>query len=245
MSKRSSAASAGENGVTSRESPPANQPAIDKQKMLLSADVGHFSLVRAMHLADLITLMNGFCGVMSIFSSLHSCLDAPNRESHIGWALAFLPFGLFFDFLDGKVARWRKKSSLMGQELDSLADLISFGVAPAMVAFSIGLRTTVDTVGLTFFVLCGLTRLARFNVTVAVLPKDASGKSKYFEGTPIPTSLGLDALMGYWLKQGWILDNIPFGTLLEGTPLEFHPAVLLFMIHGCMMTSKTIRIPKP
>ncbi|KAL5084680.1 tyrosine/serine/threonine protein phosphatase pps1 [Trichoderma cf. simile WF8] len=245
MSKRSSAASAGENGVTSRESPPQNLPAIDKQKMLLSADVGHFSLVRAMHLADLITLMNGFCGVMSIFSSLHSCLDAANRESHVGWALAFLPFGLFFDFLDGKVARWRKKSSLMGQELDSLADLISFGVAPAMVAFSIGLRTTLDTVGLTFFVLCGLTRLARFNVTVAVLPKDASGKSQYFEGTPIPTSLGLDAIMGYWLKQGWILDNIPFGTLLEGTPLEFHPVVLLFMIHGCMMTSKTIRIPKP
>ncbi|RFU76488.1 phosphatidylserine synthase [Trichoderma arundinaceum] len=213
--------------------------------MLLSADVGHFSLVRAMHLADLITLMNGFCGVMSIFSSLHSCLDSTKRDDHLRWALAFLPFGLFFDFLDGKVARWRKKSSLMGQELDSLADLISFGVAPAMVAFSIGLRTPADTVGLTFFVLCGLTRLARFNVTVAVLPKDASGKSQYFEGTPIPTSLGLDAVMAYWLQQGWILDNIPFGTLFTGTSLEFHPAVLLFMLHGCMMTSKTIRIPKP
>ncbi|KAL7951200.1 CDP-diacylglycerol--serine O-phosphatidyltransferase [Trichoderma barbatum] len=245
MSKRPSSASAGANGLTSRESPPQNLPAIDKQKMLLSSDVGHFSLVRAMHLADLITLMNGFCGVMSIFSSLKSCLDAPNRDNHLTWALAFLPFGLFFDFLDGKVARWRKKSSLMGQELDSLADLISFGVAPAMVAFSIGLRTTADTVGLTFFVLCGLTRLARFNVTVAVLPKDASGKSKYFEGTPIPTSLGLDAIMAYWLQQGWILDNVPFGTLFEGTSLEFHPVVLLFMIHGCMMTSKTIRIPKP
>ncbi|EHK23264.1 uncharacterized protein TRIVIDRAFT_36484 [Trichoderma virens Gv29-8] len=245
MSKRPSAASADANGLTSRETPPQNLPAIDKQKMLLSADVGHFSLVRAMHLADLITLMNGFCGVMSIFSSLHSCLDDANRDTHLRWALAFLPFGLFFDFLDGKVARWRKKSSLMGQELDSLADLISFGVAPAMVAFSIGLRTTADTVALTFFVLCGLTRLARFNVTVAVLPKDASGKSKYFEGTPIPTSLGLDAIMAYWLQQGWILDNIPFGTVFEGTSLEFHPVVLLFMIHGCMMTSKTIRIPKP
>lgn len=122
---------------------------------------------------------------------------------------------------------------------------ISFGVAPAMVAFSIGLRTTADTVGLTFFVLCGLTRLARFNVTVAVLPKDASGKSKYFEGTPIPTSLGLDALMAYWLQQSWILDNLPLGTVLEGTALEFHPVVLLFVVHGCMMTSKTIRIPKP
>jgi CDP-diacylglycerol--serine O-phosphatidyltransferase len=114
-----------------------------------------------------------------------------------------------------------------------------------MVAFSIGLRSAVDTVSLTFFVLCGLTRLARFNVTVAVLPKDASGKSQFFEGTPIPTSLGLDALMAYWLQQGWILDNIPFGVLFEGTSLEFHPVVLLFLIHGCMMTSKTIRIPKP
>ncbi|EGR49079.1 hypothetical protein MKX07_006896 [Trichoderma sp. CBMAI-0711] len=245
MSQRLSAASAGTNGQASKDAPSQNQPAIDKQKMLLSADVGHFSLVRAMHLADLITLMNGFCGVMSIFSSLQSCLDAANRDSHLWWALAFLPFGLFFDFFDGKVARWRKKSSLMGQELDSLADLISFGVAPAMVAFSLGLRTRADTVGLTFFVLCGLTRLARFNVTVAVLPKDATGKSKYFEGTPIPTSLGLDAIMAYWLQQGWILNNIPFGTVFEGTALEFHPAVLLFMIHGCMMTSKTIRIPKP
>ncbi|KAL7790351.1 hypothetical protein V8C37DRAFT_384837 [Trichoderma ceciliae] len=244
MSRRPSAASAGTNGLT-REMPPQNQPAIDKQKMLLSADVGHFSLVRAMHLADLITLMNGFCGVMSIFSSLHSCLDDSKRDDHLWWALVFLPFGLFFDFFDGKVARWRKKSSLMGQELDSLADLISFGVAPAMVAFSIGLRTPADTLGLTFFVLCGLTRLARFNVTVAVLPKDASGKSKYFEGTPIPTSLGLDAIMAYWLQQGWILDNVPFGSLFTGTALEFHPAVLLFVLHGCMMTSKTIRIPKP
>ena len=114
-----------------------------------------------------------------------------------------------------------------------------------MVAFTIGLRSALDTVGLTFFVLCGLTRLARFNVTVAVLPKDGTGKSKYFEGTPIPTSLVLDGIMAYWLHQGWILDNVPFGTVLDGTPFEFHPAVAMFMIHGCLMTSKTIRIPKP
>ncbi|PTB44727.1 tyrosine/serine/threonine protein phosphatase pps1 [Trichoderma asperellum] len=245
MSRRTSAASAATNGPTSRELSPQNQPAIDKQKTLLSADVGHFSLVRAMHLADLITLMNGACGVMSIFSSLQSCLEPANRDHHLWWALTFLPFGLFFDFLDGRVARWRKKSSLMGQELDSLADLISFGVAPAMVAFSIGLRTAADKLGLAFFVLCGLTRLARFNVTVAVLPKDATGKSTFFEGTPIPTSLGLDALMAYWLQHGWILDSIPFGTIFTGTSLEFHPVVLLFVIHGCTMTSKTIRIPKP
>ncbi|KAJ3495067.1 hypothetical protein NLG97_g3656 [Lecanicillium saksenae] len=241
MSKRTSAGAS--NGGLDKDT---NQPAVDKQKTLLSADVGHFSLVRAMHLADLITLMNGFCGVMSIFSSLRYCLEPDaTAHGHIWLALYFLPFGFFFDAFDGKVARWRKKSSLMGQELDSLADLISFGVAPAMVAFTIGLRSFADTVGLTFFVLCGLTRLARFNVTVAVLPKDETGKSKYFEGTPIPTSLALDGVMAYWLHNGWILDQVPFGVSLQGTPFEFHPAVLFFVVHGCLMTSKTIRIPKP
>lgn len=62
---------------------------------------------------------------MSIFSSLRYCLGAPDDLSHLYTAMAFMPFGLFFDFMDGKVARWRKKSSLMGQELDSLADLVS------------------------------------------------------------------------------------------------------------------------
>lgn len=114
-----------------------------------------------------------------------------------------------------------------------------------MVAFSLGCRSLLDTLGLSFFVLCGLTRLARFNVTAAVLPKDASGKSKYFEGTPIPTSLGVDTIMAYWLYQDWILEDLPFGTWLAGSAIEFHPAVLLFIIHGCLMTSKTIRIPKP
>jgi CDP-diacylglycerol--serine O-phosphatidyltransferase len=218
---------------------------MDKQKMLLSADVGHFSLVRAMHLADLITLMNGFCGVMSIFNSLRYALGEPDNHENLWLALFYLPFGFFFDAFDGKVARWRKKSSLMGQELDSLADLISFGVAPAMVAFTLGMRTHLDTLGLTFFVLCGLTRLARFNVTVSTLPKDATGKSKYFEGTPIPTSLGVDAVMAYWLHNGWLLEDLPFGVVAQGSPFEFHPALLIFVAHGCLMVSRTIRIPKP
>lgn len=62
---------------------------------------------------------------MSIFTSLRYCLGDPADLDVMYVALAFLPFGLFFDFLDGKVARWRNKSSLMGQELDSLADLVS------------------------------------------------------------------------------------------------------------------------
>jgi len=202
-------------------------------------------MIRALHLADLITEMNGFCGFMSILSSMRYCLGESNSYTNLWAALGFMPFGLFFDFMDGKVARWRKKSSLMGQELDSLADLISFGVAPAACAFAIGMRSTLDHLCLTFFVLCGLTRLARFNVTVAALPKDKSGKSQYFEGTPIPTSLAIDSVMAYWLSQGWILDSLPLGVIAEGTPFEIHPIVGIFVLHGCLMVSKTIHIPKP
>lgn len=169
----------------------------------------------------------------------------PTSVGNLYSALAFLPLGLFFDFMDGKVARWRKKSSMMGQELDSLADLISFGVSPAVVAFAIGVRTPLDHVCLAFFVLCGLTRLARFNVTATAIPKDATGKAAYFEGTPIPTTLGIDAVMAYWVSQGWIHDSLPGGVWLAGSALEFHPLVLIFLIHGCLMTSKSIHIPKP
>lgn len=122
---------------------------------------------------------------------------------------------------------------------------ISFGLAPAVVAFAIGLRTPADHVLLAFFVLCGLTRLARFNVTAAVIPKDASGKAQYFEGTPIPTSLGLDAAMAYWVHSGWIHDNLPGGLWFEGSVLAVHPIVFVFVLHGCFMTSRTIHIPKP
>lgn len=206
----------------------------------------------------------GFCGAMSIFSSLRYCLGSPNDLTQLWLAMTFMPFGLFFDFMDGKVARWRKKSSLMGQELDSLADLvhsppqrfgschmailltcaqISFGMAPASCAFALGFRTFLDTIILTLFVLCGLSRLARFNVTVQSLPKDAAGKSKYFEGTPIPTTLSIVMVMAYWTHNGWFLDNLPLGTAGTGL-LEFHPAVLIFAASGCAMVSKSIHIPK-
>lgn len=61
---------------------------------------------------------------MSIFSSLRYCLGDSTDLNQLYLAMVLVPLGLFFDFMDGKVARWRKKSSLMGQELDSLADLV-------------------------------------------------------------------------------------------------------------------------
>lgn len=123
MSKRNNGNIANE--ISKETQQVISEPPKDKQERLLNdPNPGHFSLVRAYHLADLITLMNGFCGVMSILSSLRYCIGKPEDTGNAWAALALMPLGLFFDFFDGKVARWRKKSSLMGAELDSLADLV-------------------------------------------------------------------------------------------------------------------------
>ncbi|CAE6427421.1 unnamed protein product [Rhizoctonia solani] len=212
---------------------------------------GHFSLVRNFRLADLVTIMNGFCGSFSIFSSARFLIS--HDESELYAALAFPLAGLMFDFFDGKVARWRQSSSLLGQELDSLADLISFGVAPALLAFTIGFRTFLDQVVLTVFICCGLARLARFNATVASVPKDESGKSKYFEGLPIPSSLTLVGLMTYWVRQGWTGlpggQGLPLGVIqLWGKPGgvgEIHTAAVVFGCWAAAMVSKTLHVPKP
>jgi CDP-diacylglycerol--serine O-phosphatidyltransferase len=118
-------------------------------------------------------------------------------------------------------------------------------MAPAASAFAMGIRSPLDTLLLTFFVLSGLTRLARFNVTVSHLPKDATGKSKYFEGTPIPTTLSIVAALAYFVSQGWVLDNLPLGTWGAGEFWEVHPISGVFVLWGCMMVSKTIKLPKP
>lgn len=209
---------------------------------------GHFSLVRNFRLADLVTIMNGVCGSFSIFSSARYLLT--NDADYLWTAMAFPLAGLMFDFLDGKVARWRKSSSMLGQELDSLADLISFGVAPSLLAFVVGLRTYLDTVVLTGFICCGLARLARFNATVALIPKNNGGKAKYFEGLPIPSSLGLVAVLSYWTKQGWIegQQGVPWGTITlwgeKGGRGEIHLVSFIFASWAAAMVSKTLRVPK-
>lgn len=197
-------------------------------------------MLRDFSLPDLITLANGFAGTGSILSTLQY-MDT--RDVRVLWlAFALLPAAMVFDFLDGRIARWRHQSSILGRELDSLADLISFGVAPAVLAFAVGLRGVWDAVVLVYFVSCGLSRLARYNVTASELSDD-SGKVRYFEGTPIPTSLVLVALLAALTGTGWIDENLPFGKLrlFGGT---FHPLVLIFALSGSAMISKTLRVPK-
>ena len=208
----------------------------------------------------MITIMNGVCGVLSIitsarFLSMTANIPLPISEEalqtlYFAHLLPILGFG--FDALDGKVARWRGGGSMLGQEMDSLADLISFGVAPAILAFTLGLRTPLDTVALLWFVSCGLARLARFNATVALVPADASGKIKYFEGLPIPSSLFLTSMMAFWVKQGWffqgklLTNDVPLGLIRlwgdKGGYGEVHPVALLFAVWGATMVSKTLRV---
>jgi len=157
-------------------------------------------------------------------------------------AAAFAPAALVFDVLDGRVARWRHTSSALGRELDSLADVISFGVAPAALAFASGLAGGWDAVVLLYFVCCGVSRLARYNVTAESL-SGGGDKVAYFEGTPIPTSVVLTAVLAVAAWRGRIGDAVYGGAWpLAGALL--HPLVLLFALSGTLMVSKTLRIPK-
>ncbi len=146
----------------------------------------HLSMIRSFHLADWLTLGNAVCGVGALFAIMAYLQDGEIR--HVLFACALIVLAFVFDVFDGRVARWRQKSSSMGRELDSLADVISFGVAPAVIAYGIGMDGLWDRVVLLYFVACGVSRLARYNITAEAL-SGGGDKVKYFEGTPIPSSL--------------------------------------------------------
>ena len=148
------------------------------------------------------------------------------------------------DVLDGYVARLdKKRQSVLGADLDSLADVISFGVAPAVLGFTLGMRGGWDMVVLTYFVVCGVSRLARFNVTASALADEKTGKVKYFEGTPIPTSVLIVIVLGVAQFVGRVDDNLWFGVVRLG--IADLPLALVYGISGSAMISATLRIPKP
>ena len=132
---------------------------------------------------------------------------------------------------------------MLGGDLDSLADIVSFGVAPAVLGFTLGLRDLWDVVLLTFFVCCGISRLARFNVTSAALTNTATGKVRYFEGTPIPTSIVLVILLAVLYHFGRTGPHFWWGrwTVFRW---GYHPFSTLFLLSGSLMIS-TIKVPKP
>ncbi len=198
-----------------------------------------FSMIREFHLADWFTLANAACGTGALFSIL-TYLQTFNVK-HIYFACGLVFGSLVFDVLDGRIARWRQKNSVMGRELDSLADIISFGVAPAVIAYGCGMQGLYDRIVLTCFVACGVSRLARYNVTADEL-SEGGNKVPYFEGTPIPTSLLLVLIMFWGASQGALRDTLWFGKLIFAG-FTLHPLVLLFAVSGSLMVSR-IRFPK-
>jgi CDP-diacylglycerol--serine O-phosphatidyltransferase len=198
-----------------------------------------FSMIREFHLADWFTLCNAFCGVGALFSAMTYLQTA--QALHLYFACGLIPLALLFDVLDGRIARWRQKMSAMGRELDSLADVISFGVAPAAIAYACGMQGLFDRAVLLFFVASGVSRLARYNVTAEKL-SEGGDKVKYFEGTPIPTSLLLVIMLATAVWYGALGQQLWLGVLSVGG-LQFHPLVLMFALSGSLMISR-IRIPK-
>ncbi|MET0263623.1 MAG: CDP-alcohol phosphatidyltransferase family protein [Rariglobus sp.] len=197
-------------------------------------------MIRSFVLADFLTLGNGFCGSGSVLAAMQYLVTGLDR-----WlitAMVLLPIALVFDFADGRVARWRHRSSALGADLDSLADVISFGLAPAALGFAVGLRGSLDVVILLYFVACGISRLARFNATADALTDEKSGKVKYFEGTPIPTSVMIVVLLGALHFMGKLTPVLWLGSWEVGS-LVLHPLTLVYAISGSAMIS-TIRVPK-
>jgi len=200
----------------------------------------HFSMIREFHLADFFTLGNAACGVGAIFLAM-AYVAAPST-AHFLAAAALLPLAFVFDVFDGRIARWRQTHSALGRELDSLADIISFGVAPAALAFAAGMQGGWDAIVLIYFVCCGVSRLARYNVTAEALSEGAD-KVKYFEGTPIPTSVALVGVLAAAAWQGHVGPAL-WGGAWQIMGWTLHPLVLLFGLSGTLMISKTLRIPK-
>ena len=199
------------------------------------------SMLRSYHVADLLTLANVSAGTASTLMMM-SYLVTPQ-----GWrvnvALTLLVLALVFDVVDGKIARWRHEQSWFGRELDSLADIVSFGVAPVAVAYALGMRGSVDALILVFFVGCGVSRLARFNITAAQLSNE-KGKVKYFEGMPISSSMLLILVLAVCFYMGRIGDNLPLGSI-EIASFQWHPLSITYFANGCAMISRRLRIPKP
>jgi len=200
-------------------------------------------MLRSYTPADAFTLGNAACCTVAIFLCLEAL--AEGQAPYLWGAVTLLPLALLLDVLDGYVARLdRRRQSRLGADLDSLADVISFGVAPAVLGYTLGLRGGWDMLLLTYFVVCGVSRLARFNVTAADLADTTTGKVKYFEGTPIPTSVVIVVMWGVALWLGAVGADVWFGSARLG-PALWHPLSLVYAASGSAMISATLRVPKP
>src|SRR5580693_5986811 len=166
-------------------SEPATKPPDDSEEKL-----------KIYFLPNLLTAGNLFCGFVALTKIVDADQYSATYFDQIKLALAFILLACIFDLLDGRVARMGGVESPFGREFDSLADLISFGVAPAFLVHRVVLRDVfVDHEEIGWFIasvylICGAFRLARFNCLAAMA---GSGGGKEFLGFPIPSAAGLVA----------------------------------------------------
>jgi len=160
------------------------------------------------------TAGNLFCGFLAITKIVESRLEAP--YPNVRAALLYILLACIFDLLDGRVARMVGKESPFGREFDSLADVVSFGVAPAFLVHRIVLRDVFQDVQelgwliAAVYLICGAFRLARFNC-LALLPKNQNNNSGEFTGVPIPAAAGMVASLTLFLMW-WDEKNFAVGT---------------------------------
>ncbi|MGZ3697340.1 MAG: CDP-diacylglycerol--serine O-phosphatidyltransferase [Bdellovibrionota bacterium] len=166
---------------------------------------------------NFVTTANMFSGFYSVVASIHG------QFVTAAWAILA---AIIFDTLDGRVARLAKATSAFGVQYDSLSDLVSFGLAPGILLYQWALEPF-DRLGWLaafLFVACGALRLARFNVTTAVLPKG------YFQGLPIPGAAGIVATF------------VIFDTTVDWISPQHVFVLVLTLVLSSLMVS-TIRFP--
>lgn len=179
-------------------------------------------------LPTLFTAANIFLGYLSIIRSIQgTLLFATNpalSAQHFRVAALTIGFAVFFDGLDGRIARMTNTTSAFGRELDSLADIISFGIAPAVLAYTWGVLFVNGSWGsipldqlqragkfLAFlFLVCGAARLARFNIQINPQPRNPGPPHrKYFVGLPIPAAAALPAAIVFACGGKPLTDFLP------------------------------------
>jgi CDP-diacylglycerol--serine O-phosphatidyltransferase len=185
-------------------------------------------------LPTLFTAGNIFLGFVSVVESIQGAIlfsdGTAGAEHHFGIAGKTIGLAILLDGLDGRIARVTNTTSDFGREMDSLADVISFGIAPAVLAFTWGVLFMDSGLGGTLhdhilrwgsliaflFLLCGSARLARFNIQKNPVPKNPGRPDrKYFVGLPIPAAAGMVAAIVY---------------ALDGEPLYYAPLTISWLV---------------
>jgi CDP-diacylglycerol---serine O-phosphatidyltransferase len=194
-------------------------------------------------LPSLFTTANIALGFYAILQTVHG---NPSEPWHMDFAAMAIGFAVLFDGLDGRIARMTHTDSDFGRELDSLADVITFGVAPALLAWMWGFHllpttiphelrlkiTELGSVACFAFLMAGASRLARFNIAKNPEPSNPGrpGK-KYFVGMPIPAGAGVIAaivhysggapVISWWTAMSWLMMVVVVGYLMVST-WRFH-----------------------